>query len=64
MTNFKNIINNTCFNDNQNRKNMQLFTIHLLQNQIKNQNKDLLTQLSHIENHKFTIFKSFIKPHK
>jgi methylase of polypeptide subunit release factors len=42
MTNFKNIINNTCFNDNQNRKNMQLFTIHLLQNQIKNQNKDLL----------------------
>ena len=26
--------------------------------------KMLVTQLSHIENHKFTIFKSFIKPHK
>ena len=26
--------------------------------------KEFITQLSHIENHKFTIFKSFIKPHK
>ena len=47
--------------------NLSLNTTKYFENKYSkliNQQINKVTQLSHIENHKFTIFKSFIKPHK